>query len=279
MKFGAFIFPTDYAIDPAELGKAVEERGFESLWVAEHTHIPAARESPWPGGPELPKEYSHSLDPFVTLSAVAAVTTRLRLATGICLVVEHDPIALAKSVASLDHLSNGRFLFGIGGGWNLEEMRNHGTDPAHRFKLMRERIQAMQQIWTQEEATYHGEYVDFDRVWSWPKPVQRPYPPVIIGGDGPNTLKRVVDYGDEWMPITGRSSDPLARIPELNRLANERGRATIPVGVFGARAEAQVIEQYEAAGVSRCIFGLPPAPAAEVLPRLDRFAEVVQRYS
>ena len=176
MKFGAFIFPTDYSIDPAELAREVEARGFESLWFPEHTHIPVSRRTPYPGGAELPEEYSHSLDPFVALGAAAAVTERLKLGTGITLVIERDPITLAKEVATLDHISNGRVLFGVGGGWNREEMANHGTDPSRRWKLLRERIEAMKAIWTQDEAEYHGEFVDFDPIWSWPKPVQRPPP-------------------------------------------------------------------------------------------------------
>ncbi|MHB8574953.1 MAG: LLM class F420-dependent oxidoreductase [Dehalococcoidia bacterium] len=283
MKFGVFIFGTEYTMSLPALGRAAEERGFESLFVPEHTHIPASRESPWPGGPRLPMEYSHCLDPFVALGAVAAVTSKLRLGTGICLVVEHEPIALAKQIASLDVLSNGRFLFGIGAGWNLEEMRNHGTDPSHRFKLMRERVQAMRQIWTADEASYHGDFVNFDRIWAWPKPTQRPYPPVIIGGDGPNTLKRVADYGDEWMPIVGRAGvveERLSnRITELNQLAAARGRGPIPVSTFGARPKPESIEGYRAAGVSRCIFMLPPAGESEVMASLDRLAPLVQEFS
>ncbi|MDR7532408.1 MAG: LLM class F420-dependent oxidoreductase [Armatimonadota bacterium] len=204
MKFGVIIFPTDYSISPVELGRAAEERGFESIWFPEHTHIPTSRRSPWPGGGELPREYSHSLDPFVALAAVAGVTSQIKLGTGICLVVERDPIILAKEVASLDHLSGGRFLFGIGGGWNLEEMENHGTNPNTRWRLLRERVLAMKRIWTEDAAEYHGRFVNFDPIWSWPKPIQKPHPPVIIGGNGPRTLQRVIEYGDGWMPIGGR---------------------------------------------------------------------------
>ena len=204
MKFGAFMFPTDYSIGPVELAREVEARGFESLWFPEHTHIPTNRESPYPGGGELPQEYSHTLDPFVALGAAAAVTERIKLGTGISLVVERDPIVLAKEVATLDQISNGRVLLGIGGGWNREEMSNHGTDPTHRWKLMRERIEAMKAIWTQDEAEYHGEFVDFDPIWSWPKPVQRPHPPIILGNAGAGAVRRVVRYADEWMPIGGR---------------------------------------------------------------------------
>src|SRR2546423_1919274 len=193
------MFPTDYAIAPADLGRLAEERGFESLWFPEHTHIPASRETPYPGGGELPPEYSHTHDPFVALAQVAAVTERLRVATGICLVIQRDPIVTAKEVASLDALSGGRFIFGVGAGWNREEMLDHGTDPGRRFGVMRERIEAMKAIWTSDEASYHGRYVDFDRIWSWPKPAQRPHPPIIVGGNGELVLERVVGYGDRRM--------------------------------------------------------------------------------
>ena len=277
MKFGVYMFPTDYAIDPVSLGRAAEEHGFESLFVPEHTHIPTSRRSPFPGGGELPKEYSHTLDPFVALGAVAAATERLMLGTGICLVIERDPITLAKEVASLDFISGGRVLFGIGGGWNREEMENHGTDPSRRWKVLRERIEAMQQIWTEDAAEYHGEFVDFDPIWQWPKPIQKPHPPVIIGGDGANTLQRVVRYGDGWMPI-GRRADFKARIDELNRLSAEAGRADIPVTIFGAAPKPEVIDAYAEAGVERLLFHLPPAPRDEVLPLLEQRAELARQH-
>ena len=200
MKFGIGMFPTDYAIGPAELGRACEERGFDSLYYPEHTHIPASRETPFPGGGELPRMYTRLLDPFVSLSAVAAVTEKLRLGFGVCLVVERDPIVTAKEVATLDFLSGGRVDFGVGAGWNVEEMANHGTDPDKRFRLQRERVEAMKEIWTQDDAEYHGQLVDFDPLWSWPKPAQKPHPPILIGNNGPNALKRVLRYGDGWMP-------------------------------------------------------------------------------
>ena len=277
MKFGVYMFPTDYAIDPVSLGRAAEEHGFESLFVPEHTHIPTSRRSPFPGGGELPKEYSHTLDPFVALGAVAAATERLMLGTGICLVIERDPITLAKEVASLDFISGGRVLFGIGGGWNREEMENHGTDPTRRWKVLRERIEAMQQIWTEDAAEYHGEFVDFDPIWQWPKPIQKPHPPVIIGGDGANTLQRVVRYGDGWMPI-GRRADFKARIDELNQLSAAAGRADIPVTIFGAAPKPEVIDAYAEAGVERLLFHLPPAPRDEVLPLLEQRAELVRQH-
>jgi probable F420-dependent oxidoreductase len=279
MKFGVEMFPTDYSIGVTELGRATEDLGFESIFFPEHTHIPTSRHTPWPGGAELPREYSHILDPFVALGAAAAVTSTLKLGTGICLVMERDPITLAKEVASLDHLSGGRVLFGIGGGWNQEEMQNHGTKPALRWKILRERILAMKRIWTEEEAEFHGEFVDFDPIWSWPKPAQRPHPPILVGGSGPRTLERVLEYGDEWMPIGGRDSSLAERIAELQRLAADAGRDPIPVSIFGVRPDPAVIEHYREIGVSRCIFPLPSAPADDVLPRLQRYAEVANEFA
>ena len=279
MKFGVVMFPTDYSIGPADLAKAVEERGFESLFLPEHTHIPTSRRTPWPGGAELPRDYSHTLDPFVALGAAAAVTESLCIGTGVCLVIERDPITLAKEVASLDFLSGGRFLFGIGAGWNEEEMENHGTDPAQRWKLLRERVLAMKAIWTEDEAEFHGRFVSFDPIWSWPKPVQKPHPPIVVGGDGPHALQRVVEYGDEWMPIPGRGEVPLPeRIAELNRLAAEAGRGPIPVSVYGTLPQAEVIQGYAEAGVERCIFWLPSTPAEEALTFLDRWAELAKSF-
>ncbi|HLZ69019.1 MAG TPA: LLM class F420-dependent oxidoreductase [Dehalococcoidia bacterium] len=275
MKFGIRMCPTDYAIDVVDLARAVEERGFESLWLPEHTHIPLDSEGPFAGG-AVPDEYKHALDPFVALAAAAAATTTLKLGTGVCLVMERDPIELAKQVTSLDLLSRGRFLFGIGGGWNLAEMRNHGADPEHRWKLVRERVQAMRRIWTQDAAEFHGQYVNFDPIWSWPKPVQKPHPPVIVGGDAPGTLRRVLDYGDEWMPITPKPTERLAvRVAELQRLAAARGRAVLPVTAYWASPEPGDLAVYAAAGVSRCVFSVPAAPAAEVLPLLDGLAKRV----
>jgi probable F420-dependent oxidoreductase len=277
MKFGVTMFPTDYSIGPAELARAVEERGLESLFLPEHTHIPTSRRTPRPGGGELPQAYSHTLDPFVALCAAAAATEGLLIGTGICLVIERDPITLAKEVASLDFISGGRFLFGIGGGWNQEEMENHGTNPAQRWKLLRERVLAMKAIWTQDEAEFHGRFVNFDPIWSWPKPVQKPHPPILVGGDGPHTLQRVVEYGDGWMPIPGRGPKPLPeRIAELNRLEAEAGRGRIPVSVFGASPRPDVVQHYAELAVERCIFWLPSASREEVLPLLDDYAELAE---
>ncbi|MBI5289297.1 MAG: LLM class F420-dependent oxidoreductase [Chloroflexi bacterium] len=275
MRYGILMFPADYAIPVTELGRAAEDLGFESLLFPEHTHIPASRKSPWPGGPELPKEYSHTLDPFVAMAATAAVTKTLKVGTGICLVVERDPITLAKEVASVDHLSGGRVLFGVGGGWNYEEMENHGTKPALRWKIMRERILGMKRIWADDNAEYHGKYVDFDAIWSWPKPVQQPHPPILVGGDGPRTLERVVDYGDEWMPIPGRGGDLAPRIAELQSMAKAAGRGPIPVSLFGVPPRAEIVERLTSLdGVHRVLFGMPPAPAEQVLPILKEAAKI-----
>ncbi|MDE3095655.1 MAG: LLM class F420-dependent oxidoreductase [Chloroflexota bacterium] len=277
MKFGITMFPADYAIPVTELGRACEDLGFESLFFPEHTHIPASRRTPWPGGAPLPEEYSHTLDPFVAMAAVAAVTTTLRVGTGICLVIQRDPITLAKEVASVDHLSGGRVLFGIGGGWNREEMAHHGTKYALRWKILRERVLAMKRIWADADAEFHGEYVDFEPIWSWPKPVQQPHPPILVGGDGPRTLARVVEYGDEWMPIVGRGSQDLgARIEELQAMAKAAGRGPVPVSLYGARAQPEAVEKYRGAGVSRCVFGLPPVAADDAIAHLKRYAEAAK---
>ena len=274
MKFGIAIFPTDYAISMTELAPAVEHAGFESLWVAEHSHIPTSRQSPWPGGAELPKHYWHCLDPFVALTAAALASNTLKVGTGICLVVERDPIDTAKQAASLDHISDGRFIFGIGGGWNREEMADHGTDFSTRWKLLRERIEAMKSIWTKDTSEYHGETVDFGPMWCWPKPIQKPYPPIILGGSGPNILKRVVAYADGWMPNRG---DVLGRLGELRDLAKDAGRGDIPVTVY-PKATPEDIEQMQRAGIDRCIWYLPPDGRDEALARLAQLEKLIRPY-
>src|SRR6266851_697763 len=274
MKFGAAIFPTDYGISMNELAPAVEAAGFESLWVAEHSHIPAGRQTPWPGGAELPKHYWHSMDPFIALSAAALASKELKVGTGICLVVQRDPIHTAKQVASLDHVSDGRFLFGIGGGWNKEEMADHGTDFPTRWKLLRERVEAMKAIWTQDVSEYHGDMVDFGPMWCWPKPIQKPYPPIILGGSGPNILKRVVAYADGWMPNRG---DVISRLGELRELARAAGRGYIPTTTY-PRATAEEIEQMQSAGVDRCIWYLSPDGRDPALKKLDQLAELIRPY-
>jgi probable F420-dependent oxidoreductase len=279
MDFGVLMFPTDYAVAPEELARMAEARGFESLFFPEHTHIPASRESPYPGGGDLPREYSHTHDPFVALAAAAAATERLRLGTGICLVVERDPITTAKEVASLDQLSGGRFLFGIGAGWNREEMINHGTDPGRRFGLMRERIEAMKAIWASEEATYHGRYVYFERIWSWPKPAQRPHPPIIVGGNGERVLRRVIAYGDEWMPNRIESVDELRmRIERLGQMASDAGRPAPRVGLYAAPAKASEMEAYADIGISRYVLFVPPVGRPDAEARLDHLTGVIEEY-
>jgi len=276
MKVGLTLFPTDYSIAPAELARAAEERGFESLWFPEHSHIPARRETPWPGGAELPKMYYDVYEPFIALAAAAAVTRTLLLATGICLVVQRDPIQTAKHVATLDRVSNGRFLFGIGAGWNREEIRNHGTDPKERVAVMRERVLAMKEIWTRSKAEYHGRFVDFEPLMTWPKPVQKPHPPIHVGGGFPAGARRAIDYGDGWMPIFGRD-EIFARLPEFRRMAQDAGRdpAKLEVSVFGMRPDAGELAKAREAGIARVILGVAPEPADKVRPVLDRYASLV----
>ena len=280
MKIGVSMFATDYAIRVDELARAAEERGFESLFLPEHTHIPKSRRSPWPGGSNLPKEYWHTLDPFVALAGAATVTTRLRLATGICLVVERDPITLAKEVASLDLLSKGRFIFGIGGGWNAEEMENHGTNFKQRWRLLRERVLAMKEIWTKDEAEFHGEFVNFDPIWAYPKPAQKPHPPILLGVNTPSARQRVVDFCDGWLPIAARAGDLAASIADLRARAEKAGRdpASISVSVFHAKAEEGTLHSCQEAGVERVLFALPPADRDSVLPLLDRYARLAQLF-
>jgi probable F420-dependent oxidoreductase len=276
MEFGVFMFPTDYAIRPDELAREVEQRGFESLWFPEHTHIPASRQSPWPGGAELPKEYWHTHDLFVALGMAAAVTTRLKVGSGICLVIERDPITLAKEVATLDYLSGGRFLFGIGGGWNREEMANHGTEFAGRWKVLRERIEAMKAIWRDDNAAYHGDTVNFDPIWSWPKPAQKPHPPIYLGGHGPKALDRVVRYCDGWMPIPMRGLKLLDDIADLRARATAAGRdpSSLTITTYGMPADPDLVRSFADAGIARGVFSLPSVDRETILPLLDRFAEI-----
>lgn len=255
----------------------IEERGFESLFFPEHTHIPASRETPYPLGGELPAMYSRTFDPFVALTAAAASTNRLLIGTGICLVIERDPIITAKEVASVDRVSGGRFLFGVGAGWNVEEMRNHGTDPARRFGVMSDRIEAIKAIWTSDEATHRGQHVNFDRIWSWPKPLQRPHPPVLVGGNGQRVLDRVLAYGDEWMPNRVKDDEMLARVADLSRRAEEAGRPSVPVTVMGLMRDPTRIERLERAGVHRGVFWVPSV-ADEIEPAMDRYAALAREY-
>jgi probable F420-dependent oxidoreductase len=278
MHYGVYIFATDYAIRIDELARAAEQRGFESLFVPEHTHIPKSRRSAWPGGPNLPQEYWHTHDPFVALATAAAVTTKLKIGTGICLIIERDTITTARAVASLDCLSNGRFLFGIGAGWNAEEMENHGTVFKTRFRRMREQVLAMKEIWTRDEPEFHGEFVSFDPIWCWPKPVQRPHPPVLLGGESDHTLQRVVDFCDGWFPRTRGNVDIVGRLAELKARAARAGRdmQTISVNAFGARPDAATLESYAAAGVTRALLRLPSEGRETILPLLDQYAKFVR---
>lgn len=278
MHFGAHIFLTDYSIAPQELGPALEERGFESLWLPEHSHIPLPRVSPWPGGGDLPKKYYDALDPFVSLGAIAATTKTLKMGTGICLVIQRDVIQLAKEVATIDQLSGGRFLFGVGAGWNEEEMSDHGTDPKTRFRLMREKIEAMKAIWTQDKPKYDGEFIKFGEMMTWPKPVQKPHPPVIVGGAFPYGARRAIRFGDGWIPLGGgRGADIPDQLPHFRQMAAEAGRNPddIEISVFGARPDEEELKKLKGAGVARVTFDLPSAPSEEILPMLDKLAKMI----
>ncbi|HUI80660.1 MAG TPA: LLM class F420-dependent oxidoreductase [Bryobacteraceae bacterium] len=277
MRVGVFYFPTDYGIDIRELACAVEERGFESLLLPEHTHIPTSRRTPFPGGGELPKCYSHTHDPFVALSFAAAVTKKILLGTGICLVPQRDPIVTAKCVASLDQLSKGRFVFGIGGGWNVDEMENHGARYETRFKLMRERILAMKALWTQPEAAFHGEMVNFDPVWSYPKPAQRPHPPILLGGSSDYTVKRVVEFCDGWLPIARPGFNAKEAVARLRQTASAAGRdlSTLSIGVFGAPADKAALAEYREAGIQRAVLAVPDLTRDEILGVLDKHARLL----
>jgi probable F420-dependent oxidoreductase len=279
MHFGLTMFPTDYSIQPHDLAVEAEARGFESIWLPEHSHIPTSRKSPWPGGAELPKYYYDSYDPFLSLAAAAAVTKTIKLGTGICLVVERDPIHTAKEVSTLDRLSSGRVLFGIGAGWNAEEMANHGTAFETRFKLMRERVMAMKEIWTQTKPKFAGEFVRFDEMMQWPKPVQKPHPPIILGGAFPHAAKRAIAYGDGWIPIGGRNLDPLEALPQFHQMAKDAGRdpASLSFDVFGAPREPDMLKRYREAGVTRAVLMFPPKPRDEILPMLDQSAALMKQ--
>ena len=275
MEFGVGYFPTHDGIGPGPLARLVEEHGQESLFFAEHTHIPAARETPWPGGGDLPKKYWHCYDLFVALTAAAAATSRLRVGSGICLVIERDPIVTAKAVASVDHLSGGRFEFGVGAGWNREEMRNHGTDPRRRMAVLRERVEAMKVIWAEEEATYAGDHVAFERIWSEPKPVQRPHPPILVGGDGPTVLDRVLAFGDAWFPNYRRPEALFERVDELRARADRH----LEVQAIGLPADARDLERAQQAGLTRVVHWLPSGGRAHVEPALERWEAAVADFN
>jgi probable F420-dependent oxidoreductase len=271
MDVGVGYFPTHDGMGPGPLGRMLEERGQESVFFAEHTHIPAARASTLPEGGDLPPKYWHSYDLFVALTAAAAATTKLRVGSGICLVIQRDPIITAKEVASVDHVSGGRFEFGVGAGWNREEMRNHGTDPRRRMAIMRERIEAMKAIWTQREASYAGEHVAFERIWSYPKPAQRPHPPILVGGDGPTVLDRVLAFGDGWFPNYRPEARMFERVEELRA----RAERPVEVDVIGMPAEARELERVRDAGVRRALHWLPSGGRSRVESALERWEAAI----
>lgn len=281
MKFGIVSYNTEYGIRPDEAARAAEQRGYESIWLPEHTHIPLSRETPFPLGGELPEEYKHFMDVFVSMTAAAMATTTLKVASGICLLVEHDPIVVAKAVATLDYLSGGRVLFGVGGGWNREEMANHGTRFEDRWKILRERVAAVKAIWTAEVASFHGEFVDFEPIWCYPKPVQKPHPPIYLGAVSKAGLRRVVDYCDGWL-LVDPNDDTLERAAqELDELCAARGRARadISMTVFATQAvDAALVERYAAAGVERVIVWLPPDSRDTALQVMDAAAPLIERY-
>lgn len=271
MKFGVFYFPTDYGIQVPELAVELENRNIESLFVCEHTHIPTSRKSPFPGGGELPKKYIHTHDPFIALSFAAALTKKLRLGTGICLVPQHDPIVLAKVIASLDMMSGGRFEFGIGGGWNVDEMNNHGVEYKTRFKQMREHTEAIKAIWTQDEASYHGEFVNFDPIWSYPKPTQKPHPPILLGGETDYTLKRIVEYCDGWIPRGNMDFDPKVSLKRLHDMADKHGRdpKELSTTLFRGPTTKEALDACREAGVDRVLYEVPDGTRDEALKALD----------
>ena len=274
MKFGISTFVNDDSIDTLSLARAIEDRGFDSLVIAEHTHIPASRETPYPLGGELPPMYYRTLDPFVTLAAAAAVTSRIELFTGIALLIQRDPIITAKEAASIDLISGGRFVFGVGAGWNLEEMRDHGTDPKARGALLDERIEAIKALWTHEPAEYHGKHVNFDASYLRPKPVQKPYPPIYIGGDSDATVKRVIRHEAGWI------SNPLPAEHLGNRIKQIRDGAThdVPLAMFGTPVDPDYWHAVEELGFGTLNLLLPSVPRDESLKLLDEYAEAVGKY-
>lgn len=279
MDIGLYIFPTDQTINAVELAKVADQAGFESLWFPEHSHIPVSRATPWggrAGAPDLPEFYWRTHDPFVTMGACASVTENIKLATGICLVAQRDPIHTAKEVASVDSLSGGRMLFGIGYGWNKEEMAQHGTAYGERRELLRENIKAMQALWTEDAASFSGDHVNIEPSWSWPKPTQQPHPPIILGGAaGPKTAAHIAEFCDGWMPIGGRHA--ISGFDEVAKACDEIGRdpKSVELGIFGAPADEAKLTELATSGVSRAVFTLPQGPRDEVLAEVERVAPLI----
>jgi len=280
LKFGTSMFFTDYSMAPGELGKALEEHGFESVWAPEHSHIPLSRKTPFPAGGDVPKRYYDAMDPFVTLTVAAMATKALKVGTGVCLVAQRDPIQTAKLVASIDQVSGGRFLFGIGNGWNQDEMENHGTVFTTRHKLARERVEAMKAIWTQTKPEYHGEFVNFGPMMAWPKPVQKPHPPVIVGGAFPYSARRAIRYGEGWIPQAARGgyNEIADMIPEFRKMATEAGRdpKSIEITVWFPKQDPDLMKRYEDLGVARVVFNLESEKADKVLPVIDNLAGLMR---
>jgi probable F420-dependent oxidoreductase len=280
VRFGITMIPADYAVSPVRLGVLVEAYGFESIWLGEHSHIPVSRRSAYPSGGELPEEFSHFHDTMISLAAIAAVTSRLSLGMSTLVIPDHDPIVLAKQISSLDHISAGRVIVGVGAGWNLEEIANHRVDPRFRVSIMCERVAAMKAIWTNDEASFHGRFVDFDPIWQWPKPVQQPHPPILFGGQGPRVLERVLDYGTGWL-ASGRHFDEerlAAWVERLQQLAGERGRERIPVSFQDAPATPGAIERCIDMGLERCTFRVPAADEGTITAKLEEYVKLVAPY-
>jgi probable F420-dependent oxidoreductase len=277
MKFATMLYSTDYAMRPDKFAVACEARGFESVWFPEHTHIPSSRLTPFPGGGDLPQDYWHMHDPFIALTAAAIATTTIKVGTGVCLITERDPIVTAKEVASLDMLSNGRFLFGVGAGWNAEEMENHGTNFKERWKVLEERIEAMKACWTQDDSQYHGKYVDFDAIWSWPKPVQKPHPPIIMGAASSWGRERVARYCDGWIPLPAQMKNIDEEIADLEQRLQKHGRqlSDIEISFFWAPENVDKLKRYRDMGIDRAILACPADSEAATLQLLDKHASLM----
>jgi probable F420-dependent oxidoreductase len=277
VQYGVFMGPTDESMDFGVFARAAEDAGFESVWVPEHSHIPTSRITPWAGGAELPRGHKAGIDPFIALAHAAAHTSTIRLGTGVCLVPERHHITLAKEVASVDFLSQGRMLLGVGAGWNHEEIANHGIDPQRRYEILEERLVAMKTIWSEHEPEFHGNFVDFDPIWQWPKPVQNPHPPIFVGGSGPKSIRLALREGSGWMPFVGHDDVTIDdRMAKLHQAADDLSVAPVPVTVFGVRVETDDVARHVVAGVERIIFRMPPASAYIILPMINEAASIVQ---